>query len=324
MWLIETSALKLSEFVADEIPQYAILSHRWESSQEVTFKEFRKNLKKDTYGYEKIVACCNLARKAQHQWLWVDTCCIDKRSSAELSEAINSMFLWYQKAKICYVHLRDIGRNKNWRYSGWWKRGWTLQELIAPKHVEFYDREWHRIGTKAKMATDIEACSGIPVSVLIEPGAYMQRCVAERMSWAAGRRTQRIEDKAYCLLGLFRIHMPLLYGEGGRSFQRLQLEILQKYPDESLLAWRPHIKGPHSVLAKNPDDFKNFTQSVNFCAIMSSTKPSKLDPPPRRENPPRVTSWGIELRANARKLERLNKTNRYRREFVWAVTLTIA
>ena len=325
MWLLNTSTLELCEFLGEVKVPYGILSHRWESTEdEVSHKDHRKQLKDGTPGREKIRNLCRLARNEGLEWAWIDTCCIDKRSSAELSEGINSTFSWYRKAKTCFAYLKDVGPEKTWEESEWWQRGWTLQELLASPHVVFCDQRWHKFGTKAQMAKKIEKIFGIPYDVLTEPGAYMKCCVAQRMSWAAGRRTGIVEDRAYCLLGLFQINMPLLYGEGRKAFQRLQLEILQKYPDESILAWPPTIAGPHHVLATSPDDFedcKNFILEEQQ-AYMGE----QLDRDPRRENPPRATSWGIEIRANARKLEPRTSivVGGQDQMFLWAVTLTTA
>lgn len=178
-------------------------------------------LKRKTTGYSKIHDFCTLARKDGLNWAWIDTCCIDKRSSAELTQSINSMFAWYGKAHTCYAYLKDVGPQKKWRESGWWQRGWTLQELIASPNVIFCNQHWHKFGTKAEMAKQIEIITGIPSAVLLDESNSMRYCIAQRMSWAVGRDTTWIEDRAYSLMGLFRINMPLLYGEGEKAFQRL-------------------------------------------------------------------------------------------------------
>jgi len=171
---------------------------------------------------------------------WIDTCCIDKTSSAELSEAINSMFSWYQKSQVCYAYLSDVSSSANdhykakseFRRSNWFTRGWTLQELLAPKFVEFYDQNWVEIGTRAAMQKLLHEITGI--RTFDDIGSAN---VAEKMSWASRRVTTRIEDQAYCLMGLFGVNMPLLYGEGAKAFLRLQLEIWNMTNDESIFAW---------------------------------------------------------------------------------------
>jgi hypothetical protein len=162
MWLLETSTLELRDFVGARIPPYAILSHTW-SDDEVNFKDMRKyrEAAKNKAGYTKVQKCCEKAREDGHQHVWIDTCCIDKRSSAELSEAINSMWKWYQKSEVCYAYLADVSivdfgpseeENDVLSNSRWFTRGWTLQELIAPLTVEFLGQDWSVIGVKAPSA----------------------------------------------------------------------------------------------------------------------------------------------------------------------------
>ncbi|KAK0643858.1 hypothetical protein B0T16DRAFT_416734 [Cercophora newfieldiana] len=174
---------------------------------------------------------------------------MDKTSSAELSEAINSQWQWFKGAVVCYVYLEDVDCEPDDRAGvfvrleqcRWLTRGWTLQELIAPTHAVFFDARWRRIGTKIGLSHDLERITGVPSSLLQgnrDSHTPTDYSVAERMSWAANRRTTRPEDMAYCLLGVFDVHMPILYGEGGpRAFRRLQRKILKSTNDQSLLAW---------------------------------------------------------------------------------------
>lgn len=323
MRLINSSTLELEEFGGDQVPRYAVLSHRWSSvNDEVSYKEYRKGLKKETSGYAKIRRFCAQALEHGLSYVWIDTACIDKRSSAELSEAINSMFDLYRRASICYAYLSDVGLREDWAASQWWQRGWTLQELIAPADVVFLDRDWRHIGTKRGMAAHIEAITTIPQSVLLsgEYRMYRHWTVAQKMSWAAGRRTTRVEDTAYCLLGIFHINMPLLYGEGTKAFQRLQLEILQKYSDESIFAWKHSPRERHHGLAISPDEFRD-------CEKMSPpNRDQDIHSQAYRVSPPRVTSWGIELRANARRLTPRGPIHKGAKEGAsyWAITLTTA
>ena len=171
-----------------------------------------------------------------------DRCCIDKTSSAELSEAINSMYLWYQEAALCYAYLPDVPSNdpstlsSQLAESKWFTRGWTLQELLAPSTVYFYGEQWVELGTKASLHKTISRITGIPDRVLLmDPLAKIS--VAMRMSWASKRRTTRLEDMAYCLMGIFRVNMPTLYGEGEKAFARLQQEIIKVSEDHSIFAW---------------------------------------------------------------------------------------
>ncbi|KAH7364549.1 hypothetical protein BKA65DRAFT_371585, partial [Rhexocercosporidium sp. MPI-PUGE-AT-0058] len=166
------------------------------------------------------------------EWVWIDSCCIDKTSSAELSEAINSMFRWYREAQVCYAYLSDVPGGSDWetrqqsnsafRKSQWFTRGWTLQELLAPEMVVFFDADWEDIGTKNSMQALLSSITGID-----NFKDYALACIAKKMSWASNRETTREEDKAYCLMGLFAVNMPPLYGEGMAAFYRLQIEILK-------------------------------------------------------------------------------------------------
>ncbi|KAK0646367.1 hypothetical protein B0T16DRAFT_510501 [Cercophora newfieldiana] len=204
---------QLMHFVDGDPPPYAILSHTWEDD-EVTRPANEDGL----------------------QWAWVDICCIDKTSSAELSETINSMFRYYREAFACYAYLRNPRERTLWN-ARWFTRGWTLQELIAPFDVTFYDKNWVQIGAKSQMTTHLEEVTGIPEDILMHKMRLQDVSVYRRMKWAAWRNTTRIEDAAYCLLGIFDIAIPLLYGEGKMAFARLQEAIITRYQDQSLLAW---------------------------------------------------------------------------------------
>ena len=153
------------------------------------------------------------------EWAWADTCCIDKTSSAELTEAINSMFEYYSRSYVCYAYLSDVpGRlsarsdlywKMQFQFSKWYSRGWTLQELIAPKTLIFMAEDWSRLGTKYELAPLLGDMENMPpTSVLRFEMDFSETSVAQRMSWAARRATTRVEDEAYCLFGLFGINMP--------------------------------------------------------------------------------------------------------------------
>ncbi|KAG4439971.1 hypothetical protein IFR05_004545 [Cadophora sp. M221] len=227
--------LSLTEFYEDNMPEYAILSHRWET-EEVTFRDLLDGTSRTKAGYGKIQFCGEQARRDKLEYFWVDTCCIDKSSSAELSEAINSMFRWYQKAARCYVYLSDVSIREpeasdtsagcTWesafRASKWFTRGWTLQELLAPRSVEFFSGEHNRLGDKETLEQQIHEITGIPTTALRQY-SLSEFDVKERFLWAKSRQTTRGEDKAYSLFGIFDVQMPLLYGEGeAKAFQRLQ------------------------------------------------------------------------------------------------------
>ncbi|TBU25371.1 hypothetical protein BD311DRAFT_501465 [Dichomitus squalens] len=192
----------------------------------------------------KIREACKVARDAGHRYLWIDSCCIDKTSSSELSESINSMYQWYGRAKVCFAHLADVPAGEDpragqsaFRRSRWFTRGWTLQELIAPSAVKFLSQDWIAIGTKATLGYVIEEITGIPIALLLRVKSLGDFSVAQRLSWAGQRETSRKEDKAYSLLGIFSINMPTLYGEGDRAFRRLLEEIVRRIPDQSVFAW---------------------------------------------------------------------------------------
>lgn len=295
MWLINVETRLLEEFNSLEAPPYAILSHTWISGQEVTFQEMRAaagargeappdppsrcHFKS---GWQKIDMTCRQALRDRLAYAWVDTCCIDKSSSAELSEAINSMFRWYQRAEVCYVYLSDLEAptppeqqprgseqqqqqvliRSSAEHCRWFTRSWTLQELIAPPHIDFFDQNWTLCFTKAAASEALSLITGISVDILQHERDLSTVSVAQKMSWAATRQSTRIEDAAYSLLGIFGIHMPMLYGEEGMAFQRLQTEIIASWPDLSILAWTLQDGGAEDecfsgAMASAPSLFRN-------------------------------------------------------------------
>ncbi|KAI8634527.1 HET-domain-containing protein [Xylariaceae sp. FL1651] len=303
MRLINCKTLKFEEYVQGT-PRYAILSHTW-ADEEVSLNDMRDHTKASHMkGFDKITATCQIALKQGIDYAWIDTCCIDKSSSAELSEAINSMFAWYRDSAVCYAWLSDYEQdpefdlaqeaviasfeyresfteqeraysdpppltseelymrdriNKGLGGCRWFSRGWTLQELIGPKHVEFYDRDWSYFGSKMQLASILAWITGIDSAVL-KGGSLDQVLVGRRMSWAASRQTRRVEDMAYCLLGIFDINMPLLYGEGKKAFTRLQEEIIKSSNDLSIFAWTTPTNDKRlfrSLWASSPNEFKS-------------------------------------------------------------------
>jgi hypothetical protein len=225
MLLLNTSTLKLEEFAGNGYVAYAILSHTWEE-EEVTYQDMQLgNLHASTKaGYRKIVASTSRAHDEGWQYIWIDTCCIDKSSSADLTEAINckdrpitcinrsdytiAMFRYYRGAGVCYAYLSDVphadhpGFEIAFAQARWFKRGWTLQELLAPRDVIFFGKDWSLLGAKADKVDQISEITGIERGFL--RGADLGLAsVAKRMSWASERVTTRTEDQAYCLLGIF-------------------------------------------------------------------------------------------------------------------------
>ncbi|KAK5703432.1 hypothetical protein LTR17_022116 [Elasticomyces elasticus] len=325
---------------------YVILSHRW-GDDEVSFKEWRKGLKTSGQGYEKIMQCCEFikARPDWPQYVWIDTIAIDKRSSAELSEAgliaINSMYKWYSQATVCVAYLSDVvgpwpdDQAEFWKRtlavvpgSVWFTRGWTLQELIAPKRVLFCSAEWVVLGWKApyKLSHQItmvggqpslnkllSEITGIDEHVFAWPEIWReQQSVAQRMCWASRRQTTRPEDLAYSLLGLFSVNMPLLYGEGAsKAFVRLQLEIIRKSTDESIFAWEPHpFLWAGGLLAHSPQVFNHAGNILSLCNEDPRQAHNLKDCGPLTDSrfmagrpTYQMTNKGLEFRAPAWRLE---------------------
>jgi hypothetical protein len=264
MRLLDSKTLELKEFSENQLPKYAILSHTW-WDQEISFQDMQDGSADTKIGYTKIVFSRAQAIADGLDYFWVDTCCIDKSSSAELSEAINSMYRWYRNAQICYAYLADVSVHEQPRAadsafakSRWFTRGWTLQELIAPSSLVFYSSDWSRIATKSELRGIISEITGIDIAVLEgkDPDCFS---IAQRMSWASKRNTTRVEDIAYCLLGIFGVNMALLYGEGERAFIRLQEEIMKASDDHSLFAWAAKDSDPRmsrGLLASSPEEFQ--------------------------------------------------------------------
>lgn len=193
---------------------------------------------------DKIKGFCKVAREAGFRLAWNDACCIDKTSSAELSEAINSMYEWYRLSDMCYVYLADVSDDdvpqvfgSEFQESRWHRRGWTLQELIAPERIVFLTKTWNFLGTKMGLANTLEGITGVDFNILVGKITLDSVSIARRMSWAAERETTRVEDRAYSLLGIFGLHMSPIYGEGENAFLRLQEEIIRTIPDQSIFTW---------------------------------------------------------------------------------------
>ncbi|KAK0719230.1 heterokaryon incompatibility protein-domain-containing protein [Lasiosphaeris hirsuta] len=302
MRLINTTTLELEEFPGANVPPYAILSHTW-GKDELTMAELETiakhrrtqvqqaaNLKE---GFSKVSYTCTQASQDGYQYAWVDTVCIDKMSSAEMSEAINSMYSWYHRAAVCYAYLPDVqhggqrGAYRMWKddfaESRWFLRGWTLQELLAPRKLQFFGAGWKLLGTKASLARTIVKATGIDRRSLLDPTQIRRIPAARRMCWAIRRSTTKPEDIAYSLMGLFGVSMPILYGEGAEvAFTRLQTEIIKRTPDQSLFAWgilgqedapvHHHTKleefdddaqtGTLPILARSPRDFAGMERVV--------------------------------------------------------------
>ncbi|KAI1349672.1 HET-domain-containing protein [Xylaria sp. FL0043] len=293
MYLLDVHTRQLQEFIGNMTPPYAILSHTW-GDDEVLFQDLADPRHKEKLGYRKIEGCCQQAICDGFDFVWIDTCCIDKRSSAELSEAINSMFRWYGEAKVCYVYLVDVFPEEDphepssvFFNSRWFTRGWTLQELIAPHNLKFFYSNWtvifettresrERIQfdpyepdfSKADSFLDtIASITGIEdwhmYSLHTMDITLKHVSVATKLSWVSRRSTTRTEDMAYCLLGLLDVNMPLLYGEGHRAFLRLQEEFLKKSFDSSILLWG---------FGLDRSDIQNFGAGFNPSCLASTPR----------------------------------------------------
>ena len=252
MWLLSTDRAELHYFnKPEDVPGgYAILSHVWQGKEQ-SFQEIQTLRTLHTspedppraHAHPKVRNCCILAARHGYRWIWDDTCCIDKTSSAELSEAINSMFMWYAKSDVCYAYLYDVpdidrlDMTSPFYTSRWFTRGWTLQELIAPTAMVFVSQDWDVLGTKTELVHHLQAITGIDTDILLRRRDLVEVSIAQKMSWAASRVTTKVEDEAYCLMGIFGVNMPTIYGEGRAAFYRLQEEIMKLYSDQTIFAW---------------------------------------------------------------------------------------
>jgi hypothetical protein len=300
MRLLNVKTGQLEEFPASTVPKYAVLSHTW-GIEEVTYLDLYQyqnasllpfrlgtltgSTPESKPSYSKIRHARRQAEQDGIEYLWADTCCIDKSSSAELSEAINSMYRWYANAAICYAYLEDAPSTfphkqvedvvddltdltgRRFISCRWFSRGWTLQELLAPRKVTFYGgKGWRLLGTKETLADWIVLATGVDRETLLDPSQLRKISVARRMSWASNRVTTRVEDVAYCLLGIFGVNMPLLYGEGENAFIRLQEEIMKFSDDQSLFAWKATPRGSKSkaygIFARSPKVFEDSSRIV--------------------------------------------------------------
>lgn len=272
MRLLHTTTQKLVEKTPEELRKdnirYAILSHTW-GPNEVVYDDIVRGTErtKNPNSLIKVQGACQQACSNGYDYIWIDTCCIDKSSSAELSEAINSMYTWYEMAEVCYAFIEDFNseslaspENKaSFAASRWFTRGWTLQELLAPANMIFFTRDWVSLGEKRAISPFLAEITGIDATIMAGECPIESASLAKRMSWMARRQTTRPEDSAYCLLGIFSINMPMLYGEGGRrAFLRLQEEIMKTSDDQSLFAWVNRDADPealHGLLAPSPSAF---------------------------------------------------------------------
>ena len=249
--LLHVETLQLHTFVDKAKPAYITASHRW-TDHEISLQEYEQKTKLRSLGYWKIVEFCNLVRRLDIgvKYLWIDTCCIDKTNSEELSEAITSMYRWYKQSVLCLAYLSDLkdpGDDKAFLRSQWFRRGWTLQELIAPKTVVFIDRDWFMFGYKGPERSRklgkilsklgdlnqlIATGNKIPVKVLLDREECANISDRHKWLWAENRDTFLVEDQAYCLMGIFGVSIDKRYGEGEDAMSRLKVAIKQRQTDK--------------------------------------------------------------------------------------------
>jgi hypothetical protein len=305
--LLKVTTKEFEEFNnLGSVPYYAILSHRWNHEQgELSYKEFLEG-KRDGPKYEKIGQACDAVQhlsqtlKVELHWIWIDSCCINKTDSDEYTEAINSMYEWYARSYVCIAYLKNTDPLNSADPDEWFARGWTLQELIAPERVLFYNNDWIGCGSRndynpglggghsfQNRSKEIAAITKIEASLLnLEKRKDIKRRLdsipaCQKMSWASDRKTTNDEDMAYCLIGIFDIpHMYLKRGEGRRAFIRLQEEIIKQSNDLTLFAWK--LSG---------DDAN--TCMENNCLILNDLRPGVLENAPFFDSSPNSDLHGV-------------------------------
>ena len=261
--LLHVESLTLQQFKDDNCPPYVILSHRWaeDPSDEVVyddmanFHELRQSrLWKKARSAAKIVGACQKVIEEKIHYLWLDTVCIKQDNLMELSTAINSMYRLYSNAELCLAYLSDYptAEVQTFCQSDWFNRGWTLQELVAPAVVKFFDKDWGSIGDRRQLSEELTHRTRVAEVILLGFISVKSASISRRMSWMAGRKTSVPEDTAYCLLGIFGVNMPLIYGEGKeRAFLRLQEEIMRYSEDDSLFVWKTEEQHPAGSTVSN-------------------------------------------------------------------------
>lgn len=239
LYLSRDGGYRLTESLNDDaLPPYAILSHTWfqTDNDEPTFSDLENGSGKEKPGYKKLQFCGEQAQRDDLQYFWVDTCCINKDNNSELSDAISSMFRFYRNSHRCYVYLSDVQGDyteiqRSWDSdfykSRWFTRGWTLQELLAPRSVEFFSSIGTRLGDRLSLAQQIAQITSIPEPALRgHPLPQFSR--EERFRWMSSRKTGLPEDKAYSLLGIFDVEIPVAYSEGAGSAMRRLEEAIER------------------------------------------------------------------------------------------------
>ena len=286
--LTTKSLLKKRDFIKDVIRtyfQYAMLSHKWELPNEALFPDLTNGVfSPDAPArFSKLQNICKIAQCHGLDWAWCDTCCINKDSTAELDEAIRSMFRWYRESALTIVYLSDVAgfAHQDLMKSKWFKHWWTLQELLAPRVVRFYDKTWtpcvrgpeynHKL--VPQWLDLLEKATGIPVVALQEfaPGTKNPR---ERLRRASSRSTTRVEDLGYCLFGIFDVALQPQYGEGEKAFWRLLLELIRATQDISLFDWvGKHIERS-TLFPLNPYGFREKPLAIEGSRSSTAASPA--------------------------------------------------
>ncbi|KAF8845519.1 HET-domain-containing protein [Paxillus ammoniavirescens] len=295
MRLLNVHTLELENFPGVP-PPYATISHRWgEAKDEVSFQDILQHQTpqsvKNKPGFAKILGCSEQTKKHGLNYIWIDTCCIDKTDNTELQEAINSMWDWYQDCDRCFVYMNDVRSGQNpdaddsdFSRSQWFRRGWTLQELLAPAKITFFAEDWSRIGKKAhrRIMKRIGLITGIPEGVLSD-GDTTSFSIARKMSWASQRTTTKKEDRAYSLMGVFEITMPIIYGGGENMFVKFQREIMKRSVDQSIFAWAVESASPTAttgLLTSSPAYFNEVDKIPYNVFVDKFSDLIKPDPTP--------------------------------------------
>jgi hypothetical protein len=291
LWLTTDGEVKVTKDFLDRdpIPPYAALSHTWwQEEQEVTYDDLCNDRGRDKAGYKKVQFGAQQANRDGLQYFWMDTCCINKANPFELQDAISSIFRLFRGAARCYVFLSDVSSSKRkadsegteapwmaaFRYSRWFTRAWTLQELLAPRKLDFFSREGTRLGSRSNLRETIHEITDIPIAAL--DGASLSAfSVEERLSWTARRNATREGDRVYSLLGLFGVFMPIIYGEGQENaFRRLKREIRERavhqedYAGQRLLKYEPLRASDIRILVLHSKTTgENLSADLEVCSL---------------------------------------------------------
>lgn len=266
MKLLHIKTCQVVEVPDSQLPTYAVLSHTW-SNQDILASNCRADDLRRLEVHERTIRACQSAAHRGITHLWVDCLCIDSSSSADLDEAVNGSLRRLKKSSVCLAYLDDLPADgppldeSIWRRCRYWKRAWTLQELIVPTKVEFFDKQWNYRGSKASsdLLPLLSSITGVPRSVLLDGNTLSGISLAVRISWSAGRSTRREEDAVYSLAAITGASMLVRYGEVERAFLQLQEEILNDTKDGSIFAWRSvNNQDIRELLARSPSEFHHF------------------------------------------------------------------